>query len=405
MGVRAAQPRGLISRLVGLTIKLVLLLVIVGAVAWIASRPPTPDAFYSQPLPQDDRAGTLLKSEPFTKAVPSGARGWRILYVTLRGGKRLVASAVIVVSAQASERPRPIVAWAHGTTGVVSGCAPSVMERPFDNLPDIAALVREGWAYVGTDYPGLGTEGGHTYMVGEDAAHAVLDAVRAARQLKEATLDDRIVVWGHSQGGNSALWTGMLAHEYAPELKLLGVAALAPASDLKGLVSASKSGMFGKIVSAYIVRGYAQAYSDVKAEDYVGSVSRFIANDIASRCVGGYGTLFSVLETKLLPADGIFSQDPMAGPLGKRLGENTPTRIIPAPVLIAQGEADDLVLPGVQKRFVTARCSAGQKIDFRTYAGRDHVSVVAADSPLAPELVSWTRDRFEGKAAEGGCKP
>ncbi len=114
--------------------------------------------------------------------------------------------------------------------------------------------------------------------------------------------------------------------------------------------------------------------------------------------------MFSVLETKLLPAGGIFSQEPMAGPLGKRLGENTPIRIIPAPMLIAQGEADDLVLPDVQKRFVTARCSAGQKIDFRTYAGRDHVSVVASDSPLASELISWTRDRFEGKAAEGNCK-
>jgi alpha-beta hydrolase superfamily lysophospholipase len=264
--------------------------------------------------------------------------------------------------------------------------------------------VREGWAYVGTDYPGLGTEGGHTYLVGEDAAHAVLDSVRAARQLKEANLDDRMVVWGHSQGGNSALWTGVRATEYAPELKLLGVAALAPASDLKGLVSASKGSMFGKIVSAYMIRGYAQAYPDVKVEDYVTGISRLIANDIATRCVGGYGTLFSVLETKLLPADGIFSQDPMGGPLGKRLGENTPTRIIPTPVLIAQGEVDDLVLPEVQKRFVTARCSAGQKIDFRTYPGRDHVSVVAPDSPLASELLSWTRDRFQGKATDGNCK-
>jgi hypothetical protein len=163
--------------------------------------------------------------------------------------------------------------------------------------------------------------------------------------------------------------------------------------------------MFGKIVSSYIVRGYTQAYLDVKAEDYVGGAARIIANDIATRCIGGYGTLFSVLATKLLPADGIFSRDPTGGPLGKRLGENTPSRIIPAPVLIAQGEADDLVVPEVQKRYVNARCSAGQKIDFRTYVGRDHVSVVASDSPLASELLSWTRERFEGKPAEGNCKP
>jgi hypothetical protein len=128
-------------------------------------------------------------------------------------------------------------------------------------------------------------------------------------------------------------------------------------------------------------------------------------HDIASRCVAGYQTLFSVLETVLLPCDGIFSHDPTAGPLGARLGENTPINIIAAPLLIAQGEIDDLVLPEVQKGYVTARCSAGQRIDYRTYPGRDHVSVVAPDSPLAPQLVQWTRDRFQGKPVIGNCQP
>lgn len=405
MSADAARSRRVIPRLAGLVFKLLALLVIAVGAAWIASRPATPDGFYSQPIPQNARAGTLFKSEPFTTAVPAGAQGWRILYLTARGGRPALASAVVVAPPQGADKPRPVIAWAHGTTGVVAGCAPSVMDKPFDNLPDIGALVREGWVYVGTDYPGLGTGGGHTYMVGEDAARAVLDAVRAARQLKDVQLDERMVVWGHSQGGNSALWAGMRATEYAPELKLLGVAALAPASDLKGLVSASKGSMFGKIVSSYIVRGYAQAYADVKAGDYVSGMSRIIANDIAGRCVGGYATLFSALETGLLPAGGIFARDPTHGPLGERLGENTPSGIIPAPVLIAQGEEDDLVLPEVQRRYVEARCAAGQRIDLRTYAGRDHVSVVAPDSPLAPELLAWTRDRFEGKPGEGDCKP
>jgi hypothetical protein len=75
-------------------------------------------------------------------------------------------------------------------------------------------------------------------------------------------------------------------------------------------VQASKSGMFGKIVSSYVITAYAQAYTDVKVEDYVGLGPRVIAGDIAKRCVAGYQTLFSVLETFLLPADGIFRNDP-----------------------------------------------------------------------------------------------
>jgi acetyl esterase/lipase len=402
MNTTADPKRGLIGRLIGLMFKLVVLLFIVTAVAWVVARPATPDTFYNHELPRDSAAGTLLKAEPFTKAVPAGAKGWRILYVTTRGGKRVLASAIVILP-EGSGAARPVIAWAHGTTGIVDGCAPSVLDRPFDNVPDINAIVREGWSYVGTDYPGLGTGGGHAYLVGADAAHAVLDSVRAARQLRDAKIGDRIVVWGHSQGGNSALWTGMRAIEFAPELQVMGVAALAPATDLKELVQASKSSMFGKIVSSFVISAYSQAYQDVKVDDYVDFGPRLIAGDMAKRCVAGYQALFSLLQTFLLPAEGIFRKDPTSGPLGTRLTENTPTDIVPSPLLIAQGEIDDLVRPEVQKRYVNARCAAGQRIDFRTYPGRDHVSVVTQDSPLGLELIEWTRDRIEEKPAKNTC--
>lgn len=233
----------------------------------------------------------------------------------------------------------------------------------------------------------------------------MLDAVRAARRLTAANLGDQVVVWGHSQGGNSALWTGMRSSALAPEMKVVGVAALAPASDLKGLVASAQGSMFGKIVSSYLVTAYARAYPDVKVRDYVHGAARIIAGDIARRCVGGYETLLSVAATALLPAGGIFTGDPTAGPLGARLGENTPTGIIPSPLLIAQGEADDLVAPEVQRRYVATRCAAGQPVDYRTYPGRDHISLVAPNSPLARDIVEWTRDRFEGKPANSTCPP
>jgi acetyl esterase/lipase len=231
----------------------------------------------------------------------------------------------------------------------------------------------------------------------------VIDSVRAARQLEAANLGDDVVVWGHSQGGNSALWTGMRAGELAPDLKVKGVAALAPASDLRALVAASRGNFFGKIVSAYLVTAYARAYPDVKVGDYVQGPTRLIVGDIAARCVAGYKTLFAVLETMLTPADGIFSVDPLSGPLGARLAENTPTRPFPAPLLVAEGEDDNLVLPDVQRRYVSALCATGQQLEYRTYPGRDHVSLVAADSPLAGDLIQWTRDRFADRPFSAEC--
>ncbi|MFO1110124.1 MAG: lipase family protein [Bradyrhizobium sp.] len=373
------------------------------AVLWTASRPAQSDAFYDPPAQRPSDAGALLRSEPYTTQLPPGARGWRILYTTKRGDASTVASAVVVTSAQTTGTPRPVIAWAHGTTGIVSGCAPSVM-APFANVPAVDRIVAESWVYVATDYPGLGTSGGHAYLVGEDAARAVLDAVRAARRLEGLVLDNRTVVWGHSQGGNSALWTGIRADDYAPDVNIVGIAALAPASDLPRLVKSGQGTMFGKIVSSYLITAYAAAYPGVGIPAYVNARTRPLVGDIASRCVGGRSTLFSVAETALLPSSGIFARDPASGPLGERLRQNTPATAIAAPVLIAQGTADDLVLPALQARYVAARCAAGQPIDYRIYPRRDHVSLVTDHPALDADLVAWSRDRFAGLPDTPNCK-
>ena len=104
-------------------------------------------------------------------------------------------------------------------------------------LPDMLA---QGYVVVATDYPGLGTPGIHPYLIGISEARAVLDSVRAARALPNTGASNRFAVWGHSQGGHAALYTGELAASYAPELKLVGIAAAAPATYLVELFDADK---------------------------------------------------------------------------------------------------------------------------------------------------------------------
>lgn len=379
------------------------MVVAASVVLWTAARPAQPDAFYDPPAQRPGEPGALLRSEPYARELPPGSRGWRILYATRRGELPAVASAIVVTSAKATDAPRPVIAWAHGTTGIAPGCAPSVT-APFANVPALDRVIAENWVYVATDYAGLGTAGGHAYLVGEDAARAVLDAVRAARRLEGLALDNRTVVWGHSQGGNSALWTGIRADDYAPDVAISGIAALAPASDLPALFRSGQGTMFGKIVSSYLVHAYAAAYPDVGMSAYVPPRVRPFVGDIASRCVGGRATLFSVMETKLLPAAGIFTRDPTSGPLGDRLRQNTPATAISAPVLVAQGANDDLVPASLQYRYVAARCAAGQPIDYRLYPGRDHVSLVADHAALDADLVAWSRDRFAGLPDTPNCR-
>ncbi len=121
--------------------------------------------------------------------------------------------------------------------------------RPFEGVDLFAS---KGYVVVAPDYPGLGSSGDHPYLIGESAAHAVLDSVRAARSIEEARAGDRFIVWGHSQGGHAALFTGMHAHAYAPELKLAGVAAAAPVSRPFDVLSMDTDPFSGRLFSALL---------------------------------------------------------------------------------------------------------------------------------------------------------
>jgi len=363
-----------------------------------------PDAFYTPDGEVPGGPGVLLKSEPFTRSVPEGSLAWRILYTTTGlGGAPSVASALVVVPQ--TPGPHPVIAWTHGTTGVATGCAPSLLPEPFISgaMPDLNEALGAGWAVVATDYIGLGTATQHEYVVGEPAARAELDALRAARQLPDLELADETVVWGHSQGGHAALWTGGLASTYAPELDIRGVVAMAPAANLPALLQSFASSSLSLLFGAFVLTGYEAAYPDVKAADYVKPSARITVDEVSRRCLVDPATLVTVAQAGLSGGP-VWTRDPSTGALGERAEENIPLLPIPVPLLIAQGLADPLIVPSAQQAYVDELCSRGQALDYRTYPGRDHMGVVQGDSPLLPQLMEWTTERFAGASPTPTCE-
>lgn len=393
-------------RLPGTTLGALLAAALV-ALSLVADRGhPAPDVFYEAPDSTPVEPGELLRSEPFTSAeIPEGAIAWRILYTTTRNeGEPALASGLVIAPLRTG--PSPVIAWSHGTTGFAEGCAPSILD---DGLAAGAMMIQDqvieqGWAIVATDYTGLGTEGPHPYLIGQGEGRSVLDAVRAARQLPEANLADDTVIWGHSQGGHAALWAGQLAAGYAPELDIGGVAALAPASNLPGLIDSLGTITGGEIFGSFVIAAYAATYPDVNAADYLRPAARIIVPEMAERCLAEKSTIVSVLQALLFDRP-IWSGDLTGSGFEARLVENIPAGQVEAPLLIGQGADDTLILPTVQQAYVEDRCDAGQPIDYRTYPGRGHVPLVEADSPLIPELIAWTQDRFAGAPAGDTCAP
>jgi alpha-beta hydrolase superfamily lysophospholipase len=363
------------------------------------------DAFYIAPRSVPARPGVLLRSQPYTNGVPGGVRVWRILYTTTRDeGVPAVASGIVIAAEHLPPGPRPVIAWAHGTTGIATQCAASLLPSRWnrDVIPGLDRVIGRGWVIVASDYVGLGTPGPHPYLIGQGEARSVLDSVRAARQMPELSLARETVVWGHSQGGHAALWAGMIAPRYAPDAGVIGVAALAPASDLHGLVDEVKDTLEGRVLSAYILTAYSEVYPDVSFDHYVRPAARVLVREAAQRCLDIPEAIPSVL-TALVSRQPIYAVAPLAGALGRRLAENTPTGSIGVPVLIAQGASDPLVLPRVQRSYVNQRCAAGQPVEYVTYRGRDHLSIVWPNSRLVPFLLAWTQARFAGRAHQDTC--
>lgn len=365
--------------------------------------PPVPDRWSSGALDATVAPGYLLEQQGFDRGVPPDSTGWRIRYrTTAMDGRPVVAGALVLAARTPFDGPRPVILWTHGTTGVATGCAPSLLAAPFANVPALPELLAAGWVFVAPDYVGLGTDGPHPYLIGEGTARATLDAVRAAKAMASLALGEDIVVWGHSQGGHAALWTAIHAPDHAPELRIAGVAAIAPATDLPALMEAIHRTPIGRILGAYVLRSYSEIYPDVKFGDYSSGLRGWLSRDIASRCLAGWSGLWAAASAVAGPAS-LFDQLPTAGPLGARLAENVPAGPVAAPLLIAQGLDDPVVVPDIQARFVTARCRQGQAIEFRTYPGLDHLAIVAPDSPLTDALIEWTARRFDGEDWSGTC--
>ncbi len=348
-------------------------------------------------------AGSIIRQEPMQGA-PDGAAAYRILYRSSDPqGKPIAVSGIIVVPAGAAPAgARPVIAWAHPTTGIVPHCGPSLAMFVFQQMAGLRDAIGRGYVVAATDYPGLGTPGPHPYLVGDSEARAVIDSVRAAAALPGSAAGSRYAVWGHSQGGHAALFTGMISGSYAPELQLVGVAAAAPATDLAALMTDDLNTSGGRNLTAMTMWSWTRVFNapiaSVIAPDAMPTVDR-----LANECIE---SLFDILArddtSKPLATSFLAVPNPaVIEPWRSLLGANSPGVLPPAiPVFIAQGEADQLVRPAVTRDYEQRLCRDGSRVSYHPMPNVNHGDAGNASAAMA---VSWMADRFNGRAAPNDC--
>jgi acetyl esterase/lipase len=362
-------------------------------------------AFYQVPATVADGApGTIVRIEPM-RGAPLGASAFRMLYrSTDPSNQPIVVSGLVVIPAgPAPTGGRPIVAWAHPTTGVVSACAPSQARFVFQTMMGLRDMVRRGYVVVATDYPGLGTPGPHPYLIGNSEARAVLDSVRAVLNMPNAQASDRFAVWGHSQGGQAALFTAMLAKTYAPDLQLVGVAAASPATDLQTLLRDDAGTDGGRNITAMTLWSWSQVFH-LPLDSVIKPGAMPAVDALSNECLESPMDMLErsrsqrPLRQEFLRVDDITRVEPWRSLLLENIPGTLPTEI---PVFIAQGDADRLVLPAVTSTYVRRLCQAGSKVQYTLIPNVKH-GWAGADAALP--AVAWMANRFEGLSAPDTCK-
>ena len=191
--------------------------------------------------------GSLLHVEEATNlsmnVVPSGLTMSRIIYTTSDfNGTILPASAYVLwpyaplASAGLKDGQFPMVAWAHGTSGLFKSCAPSNYRNLQYHFMAPFLLALEGMAVVAPDYAGFGFDKlsnseriGHAWLSGPAQATDLANAIMAARKAFPIQLPAEIsfIAIGHSEGGGAA-WSFAERMVNNPIAGYKGTVAMAP---------------------------------------------------------------------------------------------------------------------------------------------------------------------------------
>lgn len=369
--------------------------------ATVLGSPGLPD-FYGVPDPLPPAApGSLIRSEPVEVAGLRGSLS-RVMYhsTTIDGADIAVTGLIAVPTAPAPAGGRPVVSWAHGTTGIADSCAPSLEPSSFTALAN--GLLDAGYVVVATDYEGLGTPGRHPYVVGASEAHGVLDIVTMAQSFPNADASKRFVIWGHSQGGHAAMFAGKLAATYTPNLQLVATVAGAPPSQLLLVNAALQQSPFKHYI-AMVAAAMNAAYGDARANlaDVLTPEGIAFLDNMDTKCSGDLAKAAVGLDfSKLQKADP--ATIPAWNALLKENDPGTFTAPIPSPLLIIHGGEDEQIPVVSSALLFTQLCTIGQVGQRWVFDGQSHAGVIV---PSFPSMLTWIGDRLAGAPMPDPLQP
>jgi hypothetical protein len=358
--------------------------------------------FYNtQDLPTEGPLGEVIRSEPLNTTLSNGLAK-RIVYRTQKAdGTNTFSSGMIFIPNTPATSPRPIVAWAHGTLGMGDECAPSRQQDPVidTGMTWVDSMLERGWVVVSTDYAGFGTPGIEGYLVGNSEANDVLNSVRAAKNVPGSDVGNTYAIWGHSQGGHSALFSSNNTQIYLPEFKLLGTVASAPAAQLQSLFNQQASTAAAWIIGPEVMMSWPNNYPELNVDSILSKPGINNYEPIAKKCVKA-AAIEGIVRDKL--GQKFFNDNFLTDPQWSNvISQQTAPVLKPnQPLLVAESLTDDVVLPNTTAQYIQRACNANSNIASLWLTNVGHIQL---QTVISPDVINWIGDRFAGKVNVSNC--
>lgn len=364
------------------------------------------DPFYATPANfSSARPGQVVKLEVNTNVsaydIPPGQALSRFMYASVDNFGNVVPATAAILwpftpKTFNDSTTYPLVAWAHGTSGIDRQCAVSNFRNLQYDFRSVFTLASTGYAVVIADYVGLGSDQFFNYLAYKLHATDVVYSVAAAQSVF-SELSKEWVSFGHSEGGGVA-WAIAERQAVSPIPGFLGTIAAAPPPFPIGNTAPVGTSVFTAFLSFTISHLYGLNLTSIfnpvplAALQYVQSNGG--CNDAGYSAFGTFTAddIYSNTSWQLSEAAVSFARDYSVS--GRPLG---------GPMLILQGSADTVVAPEGSMAGFNATCSSqgnNVSIEYMSVIGQDHNPSMYASQR---EWLQWIEDRFNGAPTGQGC--
>ncbi|WP_433178398.1 lipase family protein [Actinoallomurus sp. CA-150999] len=371
------------------------------------SVPPDQDPFYSAPADIGSyRPGQVVddrKITPKAGDLADTVDAWQISFRTDDSHEQpelAVTTLLVPKKAWTGGGPRPVVSVQAAEDSTGTQCAPSYGISSGQGYAASSALfggsvLDEGWAVAMPDFEGPKS----VFMGGPQAGHAVLDGIRAVKNLGVGGVgaSNPWALNGYSGGAQATGWAAELQPSYAPDVRLAGVAMGGTPADPAAVARSLDGGAFSGFEAAATV-SLAAEYPEAGIEDLANAQGKEAFQKARGKCLTDLITGFAFKRL----ADYTTVPDPLSVPsVAAMLQKNTMGAAAPvAPVYDYHANTDEIVPVAQADAVARAWCAKGATVQ----VVRDAVGEHALEALVrGGDALSYLADRFAGRTPPDTC--